>query len=100
LLGTKTRSVASSRPRRCRSRCRSLSIARAVATVTSSAAKLRKLIAQLPPKEAHVFCLRYFNDMGNGQIAKQLGIKRSTAGVLLHRARAKLGRLLSTGQQE
>jgi len=54
------------------------------------AAKLRKALAQLPPQEAQVFCLRYLNNMSYRQIAKQLGIKTNAAGVLLHRARAKL----------
>jgi len=56
------------------------------------AARLRKALGQLPPQEAQVFCLRYLNDMSYRQIAKQLGIKTNAAGVLLHRARAKLRR--------
>ena len=56
--------------------------------------KLRKALALLPQQEAEVFCLRYFNNMSYLQIAKELGIKSNTAGVLLHRARAKLGELL------
>lgn len=54
------------------------------------AVKLREALAQLPQQEAEVFCLRYFNDMSYRQIAKTLGIKKSTTGVLLHRARTKL----------
>jgi RNA polymerase sigma-70 factor (ECF subfamily) len=54
------------------------------------AAKLRKALAQLPPQEAQVFCLRFLNNMSYRQIAKQLGIKTNAAGVLLYRARAKL----------
>jgi len=54
------------------------------------AAKLRKALAQLPPKEAEVFCLRYLSDMSYRQIGKELGIRANTAGVLLHRARVKL----------
>jgi len=53
-------------------------------------AKLRESLTQLPPQEAQVFCLRYLNDMSYKQIAKELSIKPNTAGVLLHRARAKL----------
>ncbi len=52
--------------------------------------RLRQLIGQLPPQEAEVFCLRYLNDLSYRQIAKALNIKTSAAGVLLHRARAKL----------
>jgi RNA polymerase sigma-70 factor (ECF subfamily) len=54
------------------------------------AARLRKTLAQLPSQEAQVFCLRYLNNMSYRQIAKELDIKTSAAGVLLHRARAKL----------
>jgi RNA polymerase sigma-70 factor (ECF subfamily) len=51
---------------------------------------LRESISKLPQQEAEVFCLRYLNDMSYQQIAKELGIKTNAAGVLLHRARAKL----------
>lgn len=60
------------------------------------AEKLRKAITQLPQQQAEVFCLRYLNDMSYRLIAKQLGIKTSAAGVLLHRARAKLSQLVGT----
>jgi RNA polymerase sigma-70 factor (ECF subfamily) len=53
-------------------------------------ARLRQAISRLPAQQAEAFCLRYLNDMSYRQIAKQLGIRTSTAGVLLHRARAKL----------
>lgn len=53
-------------------------------------AGLRVALSELPPREAHVFCLRYLNDMSYRQIADELGIKTNAAGVLLHRARAKL----------
>jgi RNA polymerase sigma-70 factor (ECF subfamily) len=54
------------------------------------ATRLRKALTQLPPQEAQVFCLRCLNDMSYRQIAKELGIKTKTTGVLLHRARKKL----------
>jgi len=56
--------------------------------------RLRIALSQLPPQEAQVFCLRYLNDMSYRRIAKELNIKTTTAGVLLHRARAKLRYLL------
>lgn len=59
-------------------------------------ARLRKSLSQLPPQEAQVFCLRYLNNMSYRQIGKELGIKTNAAGVLLHRARAKLRELLKT----
>jgi RNA polymerase sigma-70 factor (ECF subfamily) len=54
------------------------------------AARLRESLTRLSPQEAQAFCLRYLNDMSYRQIAKALGIKTNAAGVLLHRARAKL----------
>ena len=51
---------------------------------------LRKSLSKLPPQEAQAFCLRYLNDMSYREIANELGIKTNAAGVLLHRARAKL----------
>ncbi len=51
---------------------------------------VRKSLSQLSPQEAEAFCLRYLNDMSYRQIANELGIKANAAGVLLHRARAKL----------
>ena len=55
-----------------------------------SVARLRELLTQLPPREAEAFCLRYLSDMSYRQIARALGIGTNTAGVLLHRAKAKL----------
>lgn len=51
---------------------------------------LRELLSELPPHEAQAFCLRYLNDMSYRQIADELGVTTNAAGVLLHRARAKL----------
>ncbi len=66
------------------------------------AARLRESLTQLPPQEAQAFCLRYLNDMSYRQIANELGIKANAAGVLLHRARAKLRESfeLSTKEQK
>ena len=51
---------------------------------------LRESLSKLPPREAEAFCLRYLNDMSYRQIGEELGINANAAGVLLHRARAKL----------
>jgi len=63
-------------------------------------ARLRESLTQLPPQEAQVFCLRYLNDMSYRQIAKALGIKTNAAGVLLHRARAKLRKSFEVSPKE
>ncbi len=64
------------------------------------AARLRDAIAQLPPQEAKVFCLRYFNDRSYREIATELAIKTGAAGVLLHRAKARLRELLAPADAE
>lgn len=58
------------------------------------AERLRAAIAQLPPQEAKVFCLRHFNDLSYREIAKELTITTGAVGVLLHRAKARLRHLL------
>jgi len=62
--------------------------------------RLRMALTQLPPAEAKVFCLRYLNDMSYRQIAKALDIKTNAAGVLLHRARAKLQKSFELSKQK
>lgn len=62
------------------------------------AIRLRNAIGQLPPQEAKAFCLRYLSDMSYRQIANELNIKTSAAGVLLHRAKAKLRQALQPSQ--
>lgn len=62
--------------------------------------RLRESLTQLPPAEAQVFCMRYLNDMSYRQIAKELGIKTNAAGVLLHRARAKLRKFFEVSTKE
>lgn len=59
------------------------------------ASQLRRAIAQLPDGQSEVFCLHYLSDLKYRQIARLLGMKTSTVGVTLHRARARLRELLS-----
>jgi RNA polymerase sigma-70 factor (ECF subfamily) len=58
------------------------------------AERLRQAIAQLPLREAEVFCLRYFDDLSYVQIADILGIQPGAVGVALHKARTHLEALL------
>ncbi len=58
--------------------------------------QLRQAIGELPPQEAKAFCLRYFSELSYRQIAKELDIKTSAAGVLLHRAKARLRESLAS----
>lgn len=57
--------------------------------------RLRMALADLPEKQAEVFCLRCVDQMSYREIAGQLGVKRSSVGVMLHRARSRLRELLS-----
>jgi len=58
------------------------------------AERLRQAVAELPEREATVFCLRYFEDLPNQRIADILNINPGAVGVALHKARAKLEGLL------
>jgi len=61
-----------------------------VAIARELARRLRAAVAQLPDREASVFCLRYFGEMTNSEIATALGISTDAVGVALHKARKKL----------
>jgi len=54
------------------------------------AARVSEAIGQLPEREAEVFCLRYFEDLSNQEIADSLGIQAGAVAAALHKARAKL----------
>lgn len=56
--------------------------------------QLRSALAQIPPKQAELFCL-YLDQWSYQEIADQLDISTSRVGVLLHRAREKLARILA-----
>jgi RNA polymerase sigma-70 factor (ECF subfamily) len=58
------------------------------------AEQLAESLSRLPEQEAGVFCLRYLNGMSYRQIAREMNIKTTNAGVILHRARTKLRYLL------
>ena len=53
--------------------------------------QLDQSLAALPAQQAEVFCLRFFSEMSYDEIARELGISRSAVGVLLHRARSRIG---------
>lgn len=58
------------------------------------ATELRWALAQLPRREAEVFCLHELGDWSYGQIADELSTTANAIGVLLHRTRHKLRKLL------
>ena len=51
---------------------------------------IRAALANVSPKAAEMFALRYFEGFGNHEIARMLGASRSTVNVILHRTRAKI----------
>src|SRR5205823_575622 len=64
------------------------------------ARRLREAIGELPEREAQVFCLRYFEDLSNQEIAETLHVSSGAVGVALHKARAKLEALLTETKRE
>jgi RNA polymerase sigma-70 factor (ECF subfamily) len=58
------------------------------------AGALRWAIAQLPARQAEVFCLHQLADWSYQQIAEETGMTANAVGVILHRARQKLQELL------
>jgi RNA polymerase sigma-70 factor (ECF subfamily) len=56
--------------------------------------RLRLALAQLPAREAAVFCLRYFDDLSYQEIAEALHIRAGAVASALHKARLKLETLL------
>ncbi len=51
---------------------------------------LRLAVARLSPRAAEVFALRYFEGLGNQEIARLLGSSQGVVAVLLHRTRYRL----------
>jgi RNA polymerase sigma factor (sigma-70 family) len=50
----------------------------------------RELVVLLPDRQAQVFCLRYVSEMSYREIAREMALKTSDVGVLLHRIHARL----------
>ena len=51
---------------------------------------LRRAFAQLTPRSAEIFALRYFEDLTNRQIAQMLDMPQVLVAVTLHRTRRQL----------
>jgi RNA polymerase sigma-70 factor (ECF subfamily) len=58
--------------------------------------RLRAALAQLSPRQAEVFALRYLEGLGNLEIARLLGSSQTAIAVILHRARHRLQRELKS----
>jgi RNA polymerase sigma-70 factor, ECF subfamily len=64
------------------------------------AGRLREALAQLPERQAEVFCLRCVNELSYEEIAAELAISVNAVGVSLYRARARLSELLAGASPE
>lgn len=67
---------------------------RYVAIQRQRATLLRKALRSLPKREASIFALRYFEDFSYEQIAEHTGLSINLVGVVLHRARERLRKML------
>jgi RNA polymerase sigma-70 factor (ECF subfamily) len=56
--------------------------------------ELRQALAELSPRTAEMFVLRYLEDYDNREIAKLLGTSHAVVAVMLHHARTKLKKAL------
>jgi RNA polymerase sigma-70 factor, ECF subfamily len=72
----------------------------AVAVRNELAAQLRTSLAELTPREAEVFSLRYFGELSNGEIAETLDLQSGAVAVALHKARARLAALLKMHEDQ
>jgi RNA polymerase sigma-70 factor, ECF subfamily len=52
--------------------------------------RLRRAIAQLPPRDAELFSLRYVEGISNSELAEMFQMERVTVGTRLHRIRQTL----------
>lgn len=60
----------------------------------SGVERIKRAILQLPPREKEIMLMRYFREMKDEEIAKELGVRPGTVRVHLTRARDHLSALL------
>jgi RNA polymerase sigma-70 factor, ECF subfamily len=58
--------------------------------------RLYRAIAELAPEAAHIIILRYVHDKSDAEIARMLGVSRTTIAVRLFRSRVRLKKLLGS----
>ncbi len=56
--------------------------------------RLRRAIAELAPRDAELFTLRYLEGFGNTELAGMLGMEKATVATRLHRIRLSLQEIL------
>ena len=84
--------------------CVDLAIAKddpeAIAAGHELEARLRAALAELPPRDAEVFCLRYFEELSYREIAETLGISATAVSTALYQARSRLEKLLTEPEEQ
>lgn len=68
------------------------------AEASELAGRLRAALAELPARQAEVFCLCRLDGMTYREAATRLGLDRNAVGVLLHRASRQLQRQLDSDE--
>jgi RNA polymerase sigma-70 factor, ECF subfamily len=61
--------------------------------------RLKAALAELAPREAQVFCLRYFEDLSYRQIAETLEMSATAVSTALSQARSRLEELLNKSNE-
>ena len=67
----------------------------ALAIQNELAGWLRAAVARLPEQAAAVFCLRYFENLSNREIAVALGVSQTAVSTALNKARNRLETMLN-----
>ncbi len=62
--------------------------------------RLRAIVAELPPRQAAVFCMTHFEELSHEEIADSLEISSNAVAMALHKARATLRKIMFKGHQE
>ena len=67
--------------------------------------RLRSIVAELPSRQAAVFCLVHFEELSHDEVASTLGVSNGAVAMALHKARVKLrevfrDRIEESGQLE
>jgi len=71
----------------------------AQAEAAELAAALRWALARIPPQAAEAFCLHELEGWSYQEIGSHLSLTSNAVGVLLHRARQKLQKILADALQ-
>lgn len=62
--------------------------------------RLRAIVAALPPRQAAVFCMTYFEELSHEEIADLLAISSNAVAMALHKARVTLREMMVKLHQE